>query len=340
MKRIIVSILVVMVYASQLTAATERYVDNNAALRYLMATGFMPHLSEKTADQIVDLNSLESLKKLKSEARKELISANGFMKTISRLLDLAADCTDSTFIVDHDYSDDSITPPFRTIRLFSRFINAHGWLDAEKGDYTGAVKKFMHVFRIGASIGHDGCAIHAMVGIAIQRTAIESINNLLKLDSNVELKKNLSNYFENLPKPVFDSTIHLRNEKLFIDNTLMKAEKAPEIFAELFADESKKSLSETVPEKPLPEAVKKSNEYFSSDNYVKDKMEIDKIFVELQEIDPYTEEAGTKADRLMERIQSSKSKLVQALVLNPKSFYKALRENQQRIDNLIRDLKR
>ncbi len=432
MKRIMISILLVMMFASQLMAEPATFVDNNAALRYLMAIGFMPKLSDKTADRLMDLNSLEALKELKPEARKELTSDNGFMLTILRLLDLAADCTQSTFIVDQDYDYNSIIPPYRTIRLFARFVNARGWLDAEKGDHVAAAKKFVHVFRLGVNLGNDGPVINSMVGVGIQRMAVESINNLLKLNNNAEVKKILNDYFADLKKPVFDNKVYINNEKRFIDNSLVKAEKTPEIFAhmDIFTDESTKPLPvQSSPDKACaanqrvllgaiemylmdhedaaevkdsqefikilvdqqylksapvcgnkgqynispseeegyydvscscgvspdtvstqaqeakepefsPEVIKKVNDYLKSDAYVSDKKELAEIFAEMLQIDPYTPEGDAKAGKLAERIENNTSKLVKNLVLNPRSFYKSLRENQQRIDELVDTLKK
>lgn len=432
MKRIVVAILFVVVIASQLVAAEPApFVDNNAALRYLMAIGYMPKLSDKTHDQLSDIDSLEALKKLKPEARKE-ITSTGFMAPILRFLDLAADCTQSTFIVDQDYNYNSLIPPFRSIRMFARFINAHGWIDAEKGDYVGAAKKFVHVFRLGVNLGKDGASLNAMVGIGVQRLAVESINNLLKLNKSAEARKILNDYFAALAKPVCNSKAYVNNEKRYVENSLILAEKTPDVFAylELFVDESAKPaaavsspekacaanqrvlmgatemymmdyedvaasikdsedfIKRLVDEKYLksapvcrnkgnysinfvdnedytvacscgvspdsisepaqevkepefsPELMKKIDDYLKSAAFSNDKKEIAAIFDEMLQIDPYTAEGDAKAGKLAERIENNTSKLVKAIVLNPQSLYKSLRENQQRIDELVETLKK
>ncbi|PKL49516.1 MAG: hypothetical protein CVV42_05910 [Candidatus Riflebacteria bacterium HGW-Riflebacteria-2] len=432
MRKTIVTVLMVLMFASLCAAQPAKFVDDNAALRYLMAMGYMPQISSKTADKLADVRDLESFKKLTKDNLKELNSASGFLYTVTRLLDLAADCSECTFIVDKNLDFDTIVPPYRSIRLFARYINAQGWQDAENEAYVEAARKFCHVFRLGLNVSSDGFAINGSFGIAIQKMAVESINNLLALNSDEKVKKILADCFANLPKPIVDSKVHIGYERVFIANSLIRAEKDPTMFGhmELFKDESRKpepkivapdkacaanqrvlmgalemyfmdnefaplsSDSETVikmlvdqkylktgpvcenkgkyiftlaegeeyydvscscgadPEKQSasigetkekepefsPEVMKKIDEYIKSEAYVEDKKEINVIFDEMLKIDPYTTTGDEAAGKLAERIESNKSTLVQYLMMNPQSFYKTLRENQQRIDDLVKKL--
>lgn len=437
MKKIMLGILLVMVSASCLIAVEPpEFIDNNAALRYLLAMGYMPQLSTETADRLINLNSLEALKKLQAKNVQELTADENFVTTVFRLLDLAAECPHSAFMVDSEYDFDSIVPPYRSIRLFARFINVRGWMDAEKGNYVGAAKKFVHVFRLGVNFGNDGPAVNAMISMGIQRIAIESINNLLKLTRNAEVKKVLRDYFASLPKPVLNFKIFLNNEKRFIDNSLIKTEKAPELLAQagFMTDEAEKKTEKTAPvEKPAddvlcagnqrvlmgaiemylmdhesapevkdslafinklvaeeylksapqcpgkgsysvnaaaegnfivtcscgvtpesattsahasegpevsPEVIKKIRDYLMSHEYADDKKEIDAIFAEMLDIDPYAADAELRCGKLSDRITNSQHKLVNILIFNPGSYYRVIRENQLSIDALVDSLKK
>lgn len=428
-KAIIVSILV-MVFVSQLAAQPARFIDNNAALRYLMAIGFMPQLSEKAAYVIGDVNSLETLKELKPEIRKELESntAVGNLRTIMRLLELASMCTESTFVVDQDYDDESMIPPYRSLRTFARFMVARGWMDAEKGNYADAASKFAHIFRFGANLSREGFAISCMVGIGIQRMAAESINNLLEISNDKAIRKTLHDYFSTLPKPLVDGTMNVSTEKLYVTNTLKKAEKKPELLIDLdkFRDDAAKekpqqsaekacianqrvlmgafemylmdykvakenfdsaamlkklveeeylksapvcenkgtysitladkddftvscscgvspdaptsAVDEESAEKVSPELMQKIESYVKSDEFASNKAELVAIFDEILKINPYDVAGDEAAGKIAERIENSQNTLIKTLVINPQSFYKALRENQQRIDNLVKKL--
>jgi hypothetical protein len=429
MGKIIVSLLMVLMFASLGAAQPAKFVDDNAALRYLMAMGYMPQISSKTADKLAEIRDLDSFKKLTKDNLKELNSASGFLHTVTRLLDLAADCSKCTFIVDKKLDFDTIVPPYRSVRLFARYINAQGWQNAENGAYAEAARKFCHVFRLGLNVSRDGFAINGSFGIAIQKMAVESINNLLALNSEEKVKKILADCFTNLPKPLVDSRVHIDYERLFIANSLIRAEKEPAMFGhmELFKDDSQKSEPKIVaPDKacaanqrvlmgalemyfmdnefaPLasdsetvikmlvdqqylkaapvcpnkgkyiftlvegeeyydvscscgvdpdqlsastdetekkepefsPEVMKKIDAYIKSEAYVEDKKEINAIFDEMLKIDPYTAAGDEAAGKLAERIEKNKSALVQYLMMNPQSFYKTLRENQQRVDDLV-----
>jgi len=427
MKKLVIVAILVLSLASQLIAEPATFVDNNAALRYLMALGFMPKLKSDDCYELSGINSLETLKALDSKSRKELESpsASSHLSTMFRLLDLAAECTESTFIVDQDCDYESMIPPYRSLRQFARFVNAHAWIDAEKGDYAAAARKFIHIFRLGKNLGGDGIAISCMVGIGIQRIAVESINNLLEICKDSDTKKVLHDYFSLLPKPMIDGSFHINKEKLYIYNTLNKAEKQPKKFAEfeIFKDETEKtvkaaavvsacranqrvllgalemymmdnteapsdldsaaiinklveekylklapacenkgkyaikfetdgdfsvscscgvSLDETVVEEKgkeiSPAVMEKINAYIKSGAFVSDKKEVEAIFAEIVDIDPYAATSDEKAGKVAERIENSKNPLINTLVINPQSFYKALRENQQRIDDLVKRL--
>ena len=430
MKKLFITVLLVVALTSQLIAAPATFVDNNAALRYLMAIGFMPQISEKAAYTIGDVNSLETLKELKPEIRKELSNTPvGNLRTMMRLLDLAAMCTESTFTVDQDYDDESMVPPYRSLRTFARFMVARGWIDAEKGNHAAAAAKFAHIFRLGANLGRERFAISGMVGIAIQRMAVESINNLLKISNDASIKKSLHDYFSSLPKPVIDRAWHIEGEKLYIFNTLKKAENKPELLSglEKFEDKSEKEVSKrsaeasckanqrvllgaiemymmdheeaptnldsaailnklvtdqylkaapvcdrkgtysisfvdkddftvscscgaspddqtsaTDDEKPSedvsPEIMQKINDYMKSGEFSKDKEELVAIFDEIMKIDAYDVAGDEAAGKIAERIDNSQNILIKTLVINPQSYYKSLRENQQRIDDLVKTL--
>ncbi len=110
-----------------------------------------------------------------------------------------------------------------------------------------------------------------MVGARIQRMAVESINNLLKLSNDGKMKQVLTDYFSNLPRPIFDSATYIRNEQLLIENSLTKAEKKPEVLVILgvFNDDIEKSVPV---ESPLDKACMSNQRVLAgaTEMYMKD----------------------------------------------------------------------
>jgi len=432
MKKIIIGVLFVMMVFSQLqTAEASRFVDNNAALRYLMAIGFMPKLSDKTYDQLYNLNSLDSLKKIKAESRTELDAAVNSMGPIYRLLDLAAECTESTFLVDQNNNYETIVPPYRSIRQFARFLNACALIEAERGNHLLAAKTFINIFRLGVNLSRDHIIINASLSMTIQGMAIASINNLLTQTKDAEVKKVLSDYFTKLPKPILVWKNYLKSEYQNIANSLVMAEKNPALMADvpMFTDESEKSAQadrssdsecaanqrvllgatemylidhedtpkiknsadffqklvdekylKTVPvcgnkgsysinlvdrenfnvvcscgvspdaistaataesaKKVSPATIKKIEVYLKSEQYTEDKKTIEALFEEMMALDPFAPGVDEKAAELDERIEKHESGMARYLVLYPGSYYKTIREHQQRIDDLVNTLKK
>ena len=432
MKKILIGVLMIMAFTSQLLAAeAPRFVDNNAALRYLMAIGFMPQLSDKTYDQLYDINSLESLKKIKAEARTELVAAVNSMGPVYRLLDLAAECSESTFLVDQNNDYETIVPPYRSIRQFSRFLNACAWIEAEKGNHLLAAKTFINIFRLGVNLSRDHLIINASLGMTIQGMAIASINSLLAQTKDAEVKKVLSDYFSKLPKPILVWNNYLKAERQNIANSFLLAEKKPALLADvpMFTDESEKSeqveksfdkecaanqrvllgatemylmdhedmpvinnsaefFQTLVDEKYLktvpvcgnkgsysinlvdsenfnvacscgvsPDAIsattaaerakklsaaiiKRIEDYLRSEKYTEDKKTVADLFEEMMALDPFAPGVNERAAKLDERIENHKSEMVKYLVFFPGSYYKTVREHQQRIDDLINNLKK
>lgn len=243
MKKIL-AVLFLVCILSQPICAQQRFVDENAALRYLLAIGYMPDFS--TCDNnLKEILDLEAFKNLKPEIRKVLDNYERLSKSITffRLLNLAADCSKSTFIVDKTIDEDTIVPPYSTLRLFAHFIIAMGWKAAEKGDYHDAAQRFVHVFRLGTCLGSDGLTIGGFFGTALQRLAVTSADNLLKITDDSGVKKYLLDYFSALPDPVIDPKRYLENELIISVRFLEKVEKNPELLVEyeIIKDEESKT---------------------------------------------------------------------------------------------------
>lgn len=194
------------------------FKDDNAALRYMMVIGFMPDLSREDADQLRDINSLESFEKIPKKVRNKLHEAHSY-RTMN-LLEFAAKCKDCNFMPDQSYRPEDYVPPYRTLRTLARYLNAGAWHQAKLGDHEKAAKLFVAVFRFGDDAENYGPLISYMIGHAIREIALESMKTFLAGEFKPEAKKIVVDYLKSLPKPAFRVKEGLVWERKFTENIL------------------------------------------------------------------------------------------------------------------------
>jgi hypothetical protein len=196
----------------------KTFQDDNAALRYMMVIGFMPDLSREDADQLRDITSLESFKKIPKKVRNKLHEASSY-RTMN-LLEFAAKCKDCNFMPDQSYKPEDYVPPYRTLRTLARYLNAGGWHQAELGDHENAARLFVAVFRFGDDAENYGPLISYMIGHSIREIALESMKTFLAGEFKPEAKKIILDYLKSLPKPAFRVKEGLVWERKFTENIL------------------------------------------------------------------------------------------------------------------------
>lgn len=228
----------------------EIFKDDNAALRYLMAMGFMPTFSLEDTGKLRDINSLESYDNIPKKIRDKLDEATS-NRTLS-LLEFAANCKDCNFMPDQSYKPEDYVPPYRTLRAFARYLNAGAWKAIKAGEHEKGAKVLTALFRFGDDAENYGPLISYMIGFAIREIALDSMKNFIAGDFKPEAKEIVRNYLKSLTKPAFKVKSAIYWEKEFsasLLKTLDSLEGAIEIFKQIDTDESEPA--ETDPQNPV-----------------------------------------------------------------------------------------
>ncbi|MEW6710547.1 MAG: hypothetical protein AB1403_12050 [Candidatus Riflebacteria bacterium] len=228
MKRLSVVLAVLLVMTGFCNAMAEEKImrDPNAALRYLMIMGFMPDLSKDDEDALRDIDSLESYEKMPDKTKRKLSEATS--QRTRMLLKYAADCPDCNFMPDQNYKPEDYVPPYRTLRRFSRYLNAGAWSLVKSGDHKGAAELLVSVFRFGDHVENYGPLISVMIGHAIREYALVSMKNFLAADYPAEAKSIITDYIKSLPRPAFNMREGLIWERKFMENVLITLSKDPQ----------------------------------------------------------------------------------------------------------------
>lgn len=249
MKSIIPALLVIALALGAIHASaadTKPYNDPNAAMRYLMAMGYMPDISKIDATALSKVEDLATLNELSEDAISSLSSGNFWR--IKVLLDFAAKCPECNFMPDANFDPQDYVPPFRQLRSFARFLNARAWIELKNGSEVEGAELLVSTFRLGDDVENHGPLISYMVGFAIRNIAMKSMRNLTSGNFKPEAKKVIIDYLKALPRPAFPLKEGIVYEKVFGDKILQTLSKDPKGLAEIMPmdDESKVEGVETV----------------------------------------------------------------------------------------------
>lgn len=340
MRRFILSILLTMVLVVGLTnsAIAEVAKDNNAALRYLLAMGFMPEMTGNSSE-LAHVENIETFKKLSKELQDKVGVVNNYR--IKNLLAFAAKCTYCNLAPDfQNLFGEDIVPPYRSLRTFARFLNAGAWkLISERNHLEGA-KLIVATFRYGDDIEDHGPLIGYMVGLAIRKIALRSMKNFLAGDFEQETKNYIIDYLKSIPKPAFNPREGLQNELLSFKNMIIDIEKSPSIIAQLMHEDktvvSTDSEKKNVAPENNPRLVAKAQSYYSSEQYKKDSKEIFEYFNAVLAIDSSVSENILKIKALRDDYASRGNLFVDNIVPDFFIIYKKQIELQKAIDELIK----
>ena len=245
MKRITWLLLAILIIAgsAQLSAFQEPFEDDNAAVRYLMAMGYMPELSWDEESALRDVKDLKSLAKVSKPIQKKIYKAAG--DKIYRLLGYAANCSKCNFTPDMKYSLDDIIPPYRNMRKFARFLNAGAWAAINSGNEEKGAHLLVRTFRFGDDAESYGPLISYMIGLAIRRIAMDSMENFIRGDFKPENKKIIIDYLKSLPTPAFNFKEGIYTEQKWAKRFFKKLDKNPLLLADakLFEANPKKKIA-------------------------------------------------------------------------------------------------
>lgn len=251
LKKIMLMIVVMLVSGSVTAFADfpEPYRDPNAALRYLMAIGYMPEMTKEEVESLPDVNDEKRFAALASGLRRKLAEAGSFR--IEALMKAAAACTVCSFVPDSKYEPQDIVPPYRTLRTFARFINAGAWQAVSAGNHEKGAEMLVSVFRFGADSEKYQPLIGYMVGLAIRNIAVDSMKNFLAGNYKAEAKKIISDYLKALPRPAFNVKESLIWERAYLNKSLDMVSGSTEGVVELLKAVSDEPVSTTASDRPM-----------------------------------------------------------------------------------------
>ncbi len=247
---LIIAVMLLSFSVAAFAEFPEPYRDPNAALRYLMAIGYMPEMSKKEVESLTDVNNAERYAALSGDLRRKLSEAGSFR--IKSLMKSAAACSVCSFVPDSKFDPQDIVPPYRTLRTFARFINAGAWGVISAGNHEQGAEMFVSVFRFGADSEKYQPLIGYMLGIGIRYIALDSMKNFLAGDYRAEAKKIITDYLKSLPRPAFNAKEGLIWERAFLLKTLDTLTKSTEGVVELLKSVSDDQDATPGSDKPLP----------------------------------------------------------------------------------------
>ncbi len=213
------------------SAAEKIFNDPNAAMRYLMAIGFMPTITDDEGKALADVTDAKTFQALPAALKSKVGEAMGFR--IKKLLEYAKNCPDCNFMPDSSYNAEDIVPPYKTLRKFARFLNAGAWKAFISGQQKEAATLWVAVFRFGDDVENYGPMISYMIGHAIREIAVKSMKNALAGECKPEAKTIMVDYLKALPRPAFSLKEGLTFEKTFGDKMLEILNADPKSLVEL-----------------------------------------------------------------------------------------------------------
>ena len=236
MQNLIHALLIVAVLAGPVSLfGAEKHVDPNAALRYLMAIGYMPEISRSEGTELSEVKDIETLNKLPKSLKEKLTKASH--APIKKLLDDAKKCSLCDFNPDAKLELDDVVPPYRLLRTFARFLNAGAWKAIEEGKHEIGAELFIATFRFGDDFENNGPLISYMLGCNVRELALTSMETFLSQDYKPEAKKAIITYLKSLPRPAFPLKEGILWEKLLGEKILTTLSKNPKNLVELLPEE-------------------------------------------------------------------------------------------------------
>jgi|GEM_PF-2123387 len=223
---------------------TAPVVDQNAALRYLMALSWFNPPPEKIRNEMFPVEHLDDLKKLSPEALDYLKSdkyvdhfKNGKSGNLFNVIELMKDgakCSTCVFNPDKKFLPNDFIPPLWRLREMARVARIIGGLKAFEGKHQEALDIFKAVYRLGQHLDQEGVLISALVGIACRKLALHAMSDLCMMNPDSSVVEDMKVFLRAIPKPPVDFPKMYRGEKAFFENGCRFAQKNPEYFAAKF----------------------------------------------------------------------------------------------------------
>ncbi len=212
-------------------AATSAPVDPNAAIRYLMALGWLEPATEAINTELSNLETSTGWKNV-SQATKEYL--NGVkMRNVTRLLSLGAACSECNFFPDRRYEPQDNVPPYKRLREMMRTVRGIGIMHQISGRYEDALQAYSSIYRLGHHLELDGVLVGAIIGISFRKAALACIKDLLAQKVPEPVRQNALAFLKAQRRPAVDLKPLIAVEKKFIMKCFEMGGDSLEFLAEL-----------------------------------------------------------------------------------------------------------
>jgi hypothetical protein len=183
-------------------------VDQNAAVRYLMALGWFSPPDRAVMNELAAIDHLEDAKKLSPKAQEYLkngkINDFGSIFNVIRLLKAGAQCSTCVFNPDKQFFPDDSIPPYKRLREMVRVVCAIGALKALDGKHQEALDLFKAVYRFGQHLEQEGLLISGMIGVDFRKRALSAMVDLRAMTPAETVIVDLKAFLNTIPKPPMD----------------------------------------------------------------------------------------------------------------------------------------
>ena len=209
-------------------------VDQNAAVRYLMAMGWFSPPDSHIMTELAGIEHLEDVKKLSPEALKYLKTGKandfGVIGNVIELMKAGAKCSTCVFNPDKKYLPTDFIPPYRRLREMARTLRAIGALQALDGKHQEALDLFKTIYRFGQHMGLEGPLISGMIGVAFQKMALGAMTDLRAMNPAETIIVDMKSFLKAAPRPPMNVPLLIQAEKNFFENGSKWARENPEGF--------------------------------------------------------------------------------------------------------------
>ncbi len=227
--------------------------DPNAAVRYLLAIGHLPAVSDTVLDELGELETFADLGKISKEGAAFL--QNEKFRLAMHLLQLGAACPQCNFTPDDTMSIEDPVPPYRRIRQLARLARTYAWDREKAGKPDEAFALLTSVFMLGQHLEEQGLLISVMIGVACRKIAVNALLEFRTRHPEAQWREKLVTFFQRVPKPAVNIRASLEYERKGMENILKQAKSDHRLFGlmDLPVPDDAKAPPAAAPAGPAPD---------------------------------------------------------------------------------------
>ncbi|NLI77816.1 MAG: hypothetical protein GX442_15440 [Candidatus Riflebacteria bacterium] len=249
-KPTLVALVVVLFFGATSLLSARPGDDPNAAVRYLLAIGHLPAVSDKVLDDLGQLETFADLAKVSQEGAAFL--RNEKFATAMRLLQLGAACPQCNFTPDDTWSLEDPVPPYRRIRQLARLARIYAWDREKAGKPDEAFALLTSVFMLGQHLEDQGLLISVMIGVACRKIAVNALIEFRTRHPEPQWRQKLVTFFQRVPKPAVNIRASLEYERKGMANILKQAKTDHRLFGLMEIPVPENAKGAKAPPAPAP----------------------------------------------------------------------------------------